>query len=46
MRKPDAAAVEARKMPGANRYEASIRLVCLALLLSLVALGCRILSIW
>jgi hypothetical protein len=46
MRKPDAAAVEAGKMPGANRDEASIRLVCLALLLSMVALGCRILSIW
>jgi hypothetical protein len=46
MRKGDSTAVGARKMPGATRDEASIRLVCLALLLSLAMLGCRILSIW
>ena len=46
MRKGDSAAVGARKMRGASRDEASIRLVCLALLLSLAALGWRILSIW
>jgi hypothetical protein len=46
MRKGDSAAVEPRKIEGATRDEASIRLVCLALLLSLAVLGCRILSLW
>jgi hypothetical protein len=48
MRKDDAVVFAARKtaMPTAVHHEASVRLVCLALTLSLVALACRIFSIW
>jgi hypothetical protein len=48
MRRSDAAVLAARKtpIPAATHYEASVRLVCLALTLSLVALACRIFSIW
>jgi hypothetical protein len=48
MRKNDAVVLAARKTatPTAVHYEASARLVCLALTLSLVALACRIFSIW
>ncbi|HYK48150.1 MAG TPA: hypothetical protein VEU94_00375 [Terriglobales bacterium] len=48
MRKNDAVALAARKtaIPEAAHYEASVRLVCLALTLSMVALTCRIFSIW
>ena len=47
MRKNDAVVLAARKtaIPAAH-YEASARLVCLALTLSMVALACRIFSIW
>jgi hypothetical protein len=48
MRKEDAAAAAARSAslaPG-SRDDASVQLVCLALVLALVALGCRIVSIW
>jgi hypothetical protein len=48
MRKNDAVVLAARKtaIPPAAHYEASARLVCLALTLSMVALACRIFSIW
>jgi hypothetical protein len=48
MRKPAAASVAARKahLPAGGRDDASVELVCLALLLALLALACRIASIW
>ena len=47
MRKPDAvSAAAARPSPPASRDDAAVRIVCLALLLALVALACRIASIW
>ncbi|HEX2366990.1 MAG TPA: hypothetical protein VHJ00_18465 [Bradyrhizobium sp.] len=48
MRKNDAVVLAARKtpIPAAAHDEASVRLVCLALTLSMVALACRIFSIW
>jgi hypothetical protein len=48
MRRNDIVVLAARKtpIPAAAYYEASVRLVCLALALSLVALACRIFSIW
>jgi hypothetical protein len=48
MRKNDAVVLAARKtaIPATAHYEASARLVCLALTLSMVALACRIFSIW
>jgi hypothetical protein len=48
MRKQDAAATAARSALPAPRSRdgASVQLVCLALVLALVALACRILSIW
>jgi hypothetical protein len=46
MRKEDAAAAgPAPRAPG-SRDGASVQLVCLALVLALVALACRIVSIW
>jgi hypothetical protein len=46
MRKEDAAAAgPASRAPG-SRDSASVQLVCLALVLALVALACRIVSIW
>jgi hypothetical protein len=48
MRKPAAASVAARKahLPVGGRDDASVELVCLALVLALLALACRIASIW
>jgi hypothetical protein len=47
MRNPDAVSVAAAKpSPSANRDNAPVRIVCLALLLALGALACRIASIW
>jgi hypothetical protein len=48
MRKPAAASVAARKahLPAGGRDDASVELVCLALVLALLALACRIASIW
>jgi hypothetical protein len=48
MRKPAAAAVAARKasLPAASPEAASVRLVCLALALALLALAFRIASVW
>ena len=47
MRKEDAAAAAgpASRAPD-SRDSASVQLVCLALVLALVALACRIVSIW
>jgi hypothetical protein len=47
MRRANAAAA-ARKTawPVAGPVETPVRLVCLALLLAIVALGCRIVSLW
>jgi hypothetical protein len=47
MRKEDAAATAgpASRAPD-SRDSASVQLVCLALVLALVALACRIVSIW
>jgi hypothetical protein len=48
MRKENVAAAAARSSlpaPG-SRDSASVQLVCLALILALVALACRIVSIW
>jgi hypothetical protein len=48
MRKPDPASAAARAalpQPGRND-KAPVQLVCLALALSVLALGCRIASIW
>ena len=48
MRKPEAAAVAARKNPpaGVHREGAPTELVCLALALAVVVLAIRIASIW
>jgi hypothetical protein len=48
MRKSAAASVAAREasLPSGSRDHAPVRLVCLALLLALVALGFRIATIW
>jgi hypothetical protein len=48
MRKENMTAAAARPSlpaPG-SRESASVQLVCLALVLALIALGCRIVSIW
>jgi hypothetical protein len=44
MRKPEAAVAAARNVPLA--VETPVRLVCLALLLAIAALACRIVSLW
>jgi hypothetical protein len=48
MRKPDAALLAATKpsVPAGGRGDATVELVCLALVLALVALVFRIASIW
>jgi hypothetical protein len=46
MRKPEAAVAAARNAPAAARIETPVRLVCLALLLAIAALACRIASLW
>jgi hypothetical protein len=43
MRKTDAAT---RAVPTGRRSDAPAELVCLALMLALVALACRILAVW
>jgi hypothetical protein len=45
MRKPEAA-VAAGKNARAEPMETPVRLVCLALLLAIAALACRIASLW
>ena len=46
MRKPEAAVVAARNNPAAEAMEVPARLVCLALLLAIAALACRIATLW
>jgi hypothetical protein len=48
MRKPDVAPTAASKatLPGRSRDDASVRLVCLALTLALLALAFRIANLW
>ena len=46
MRKPEAAVAAASNNPAAEPVETPVRLVCLALLLAIAALGCRIASLW
>jgi hypothetical protein len=47
MRKVDAASMAVSKKPAAaERHEAAVQLVCLALTLALVALALRIFSFW
>jgi hypothetical protein len=46
MRKEDTAAARPAALAPGSRDGASMQLVCLALLLALVALACRIASIW
>ena len=47
MREPDASTVAKKHpIPLLGRDEASVQLVCLALLTALVTLACRIFSVW
>jgi hypothetical protein len=46
MRKPKAAVAAARNVPAAEPLETPVRLICLALLLAIAALACRIASFW
>jgi hypothetical protein len=46
MRKPEAAVAAARNLPASGQLETPVRLVCLALLLAIAALACRITSLW
>jgi hypothetical protein len=46
MRKSDAAVAVAERTAANVRNQTSVQLVCLALALSVVALACRIFSVW
>jgi hypothetical protein len=46
MRESNAAMLAARKQAEDGRDQATVRLVCLALALSLIMLACRIFSVW
>jgi len=46
MRKSGAAVAATRNVPAAEPVETPVRLVCLALLLAIAALACRIASLW
>jgi hypothetical protein len=48
MRKVDTAAmaVNRKAMPAAERHEATVQLVCLALTLATIALASRIFGVW
>jgi hypothetical protein len=46
MRKENAAAARPALLAPGSRDDASVQLVCLALVLALIALACRIVSIW
>ena len=46
MRENDAAMLAARKQAADGRDQATARLVCVALALSVIMLACRILSVW
>jgi len=46
MRKPEAAVAAEKNAPSARLVEPPVRLVCLALLLAIASLACRIVSLW
>jgi hypothetical protein len=46
MRKPEAVVAAGKNAPTAGPMEPPVRLVCLALLLAIAALACRIASLW
>jgi hypothetical protein len=46
MRKSEAVVAAARNLPASGPLEAPAQLVCLALLLAIAALACRIASLW
>ena len=46
MRKPEAAIAAGKNSPGTGLAETPVQLVCLALLLAIAALACRIASLW
>jgi hypothetical protein len=46
MPEPEAAVAAARNATAAGPVETPARLVCLALLLAIATLGCRIASLW
>lgn len=46
MRKPEAAFAAEQNAQAAQPVETPVRLVCLALLLAIAALACRIASVW
>jgi hypothetical protein len=46
MRRPKAAVAAARNAPAAEPAETPVGLICLALLLAIAALACRIASFW
>jgi hypothetical protein len=46
MRRPQTAVAAARDAPAAEPVETPVRLVCIALLLAIAALACRIASLW
>jgi len=46
MREPEAAVAAATNATAAGSVETPARLVCLALLLAIAALACRIASLW
>jgi hypothetical protein len=46
MRKPEAAVAAGKNATAVEPVETPVRLVCLALLLAIAALACRIASLW
>ena len=46
MRKPEAAVAARKHAPAVGPVETPVQLVCLALLLAIAALVCRIASLW
>jgi hypothetical protein len=46
MRRPQIAVVAARNAAATETVETPVRLICLALLLAIAALACRIASFW
>ena len=46
MRKPEAAVAAAKNAPAVGPFETPVQLVCLALVIAIAALACRIASLW
>jgi hypothetical protein len=46
MRNPDAAVAAVKNVPATGPVDTPVQLVCLALLLAIAALACRIASLW